>query len=169
LKKSTLLIFTVLLLVTCLSSVSIADTDFGFTPYECDLFSVKFEAPKDWKVEVKSQFIKFTSSDDNKVQLLFFEDDYYDGTIDDYLATYKKHLEKDNLKPYGEKKIRVAGHDGIYLKVNKNDKELGQVFFIKKEIPRVIVLGSPKGKYKEYEPVLMKAIETLRFYKPYVK
>lgn len=168
-KKLLLIIFMIAILVTCLNSVSKADTKFEFAPYECDLFSVKFDAPRGWKIKVTSQFIKFINPNDNKVQLLFFEDDCYKGTLDDYFTSYKELLKKDNLKLYEEKKIRVAGHDAIYIKVKKKGKDLGQVFFIKKEIPRVIVLGAPKGKFIEYEPILMKVIKTLRFYKPYVK
>ncbi|MCD4782970.1 MAG: hypothetical protein K8T10_03955 [Candidatus Eremiobacteraeota bacterium] len=168
-KKLILIIFMITILVTCLNSVSKADTKFEFAPYECDLFSVKFDAPKDWTVKVTSQFIKFTNPKDSKIQLLFLEDDYYKGKLDGYFATYKERLVKDGLKPYDEKRIKVAGHDAIYIKMKKNNKDLGQIFFIKKEVPRIIVLGTPKGKYKEYEPILMKAIKTIRFYKPYVK
>lgn len=140
-----------------------------YVNYQCDLFSVKFQKPDGWKEEVTSDYVLFTNPKNKNVQLSLLEGEPFDGGLDSYYENYKKFI-KDETKaePSNKKPLEVAGYGAIYVRVNTEKKDRGHIIFLKDKTPYILVLKTDKGQYGNYEPVLLKMAETLRFYKPSV-
>lgn len=141
-----------------------------YSSYSCDLFSVRFDRPKNWTLEVAPTFIQFTNPDMKDVKLVFFEDDTFDGNLDDYYnQIYRENLMKEpGVKIKSEKSLEIDGMGCYYVAVSKADKSAIHVIFLKNGHPCFLILKAPADKAGRFEPVLRRAMDSLRFYKPRV-
>ena len=170
-KVISIVILSVFLMTLMLSTGYAAENEkFKFVPYECDLFAVKYQKPEGWNVEMGAEYIKMTPPDNKEIQLNYLEDKYFKGNLDEYFKQYKQQIQsqdKHKSIKLGEKKLmEVAGQGAYYVKIKTSRKDIGHIVFIRNGKPTILILKTPKGKYSQYEPILMKMVETISFYKP---
>lgn len=174
--KSIFKITAVILLMAVVTVMPLwaQEKDKKFENFECDLFEVKFQKPVGWQLEVKSEYIKLSNPNDENVQLVFLEFSAIKGTLDEFLKYYQENfLQENQVKVLQSKSMEIAGLKANYFQIETAQKDIGQVIFLRNmkdyNQPYVLALKTPKGQFKKYEPVLLKAIETMKFYKAYIK
>jgi len=146
-----------------------AGDEIKYIPYECDLFSVKFQRPEGWDVKVDAEHIGMTNPTNKNLQLIFLEDKHFEGTLDQYFEAYKKRINKESYKLFDKKPMEIAGYGAYYIKIKTKKKDLGHIIFIRNNLPIILVLKTKKGHYRNSEKILMKMAETMKFYSPRAK
>ncbi len=165
--KSIAFIFMIVLLLT--GSAFAQEEDVKYTKMNFDIFGVQFMGPEGWKSEVNADFIKLTPPDKKNVQLIIMEDDQYGGNLEEYFIVYNRRLKEEKVEATDKKILDVAGNGAIYVRANTDKKDVGHVLFINNKKPYILALKTEKYNYKKYEPILLKLVETLKFYKANVK
>ncbi|MCE1245925.1 MAG: hypothetical protein LWY06_04720 [Firmicutes bacterium] len=150
-------------------AVFAADEAVKYTKMQYDIFGVQFQAPEGWKTEVTADYIRLTSPDKRNIQLVIMEDDEYPGNLEEYFIAYNRRLKEEKVEATDKKVLEVAGNGAIYVRANTTKKDVGHVIFINNKRPYILALKTEKLNYKKYEPILLKLVETLKFYKPNVK
>lgn len=146
--------------------------DIKFVSYDCDLFAVRFQKPETWEIKLTANYIQLTDPDNEDRQLVFWESEPYQGSLEDFFSSHINGLkEEENIEVQNKKELRVAGSNAYYVRIITAKKDVGHIVFLRRmnhfQIPYIIVFKSPKGEYEKYEQVLDKAIETMRFYNPH--
>ena len=166
-KIITAVIFAVTVILLTCPAVNASEDSIKYVPYGCDLFSIKYQRPEGWKVEVEADYIKMTHPTDNNLQLIFLEDKTYEEPLERYITSYEEQIQQDKKFKISEKKaMEVAGYGAYYIRINTPKKDIGHIILIRNKKPIILVLKTSKGEYSKYEPILMKMVETLKFVKP---
>lgn len=132
-----------------------------------DIFGLKLMRPVGWELKVTSNDAAFVYPENDNVQLVVLEAGNYMKTLDDYYNEYnEKLLDKSKYKVLSTTNTEIDGQGAYYIKLRSSDKDLGHILFVRNRKNYALALKTPRGQYKTYEPILEKARQTLKFYKP---
>lgn len=135
-----------------------------------DLFGIRFNRPSDWNMEVRADYVSFTSPQSQDIQLILLDVGKTDGNLDQFLNDYKdpaknRSLDEFKLKFISSKPIEVDGLGAYYLRFKSDRKEFGHVLFLRNNHQYILAFKAPTAEYQKNETVLLKAVESLKFYK----
>lgn len=164
----TIFLASVLIFIT--AGFCLASGEIKYAAESIDLFGIRLDRPADWKMEVRADYVSFESPESSDTQLVLLDVGKTDSSLDQFLNDYKdpsknKSLEEFKLKLESSKAMEVDGLGAYYLRFTSDKKEFGHILFVKNNHQYILALKAQKARYSVNEPILLKAAESLKFYK----